>query len=87
MKTLFSAAMKNFFRTQLLQTRNALNLTQAQMAAKLLMAERSYAALESGESSCGALTLALFLAFCCNDSLDFIVRLRNAFEGVLDRAA
>jgi len=29
--------------------------------------------LEGGEFGCGALTLALFLAFCCKDSLDFLV--------------
>ena len=29
--------------------------------------------LEGGEFGYGALTLALFLAFCCKDSLDFLV--------------
>ena len=87
MKTLFLTAMKNFFRTQLLQTRDALDLTQAQMAVRLHMAERSYTALESGESGCSALTLALFLVFCCNDPLAFLTKLRGVFEEVFDRAA
>lgn len=87
MKTLFLTEMKNFFRTQLIQTRDALGLTQSQMAVKLHMAERSYAALESGESGCSALTLALFLAFCCDDPLAFLTKLRGVFEEVFVRAA
>ena len=32
-----------------------------------------FSRLEGGEFGYGALTLALFLAFCCKDSLDFLV--------------
>ena len=80
MKKRCSVALKNFFREQLLQTRNSLHLTQRQMADDLLMAERSYAALESGESGCSALTFAPFLAYFCDDPIAFRAELKEVFE-------
>lgn len=80
MKERYQTAMKNHFRDSLLQTRDSLHLTQAKMARKLLMEDRSYAALESGESCCGALTLALYLIYCCDDPDNFLEGLRKAME-------
>ena len=80
MKKRYKTVMQKHFRDYLLQTRGGLQLTQAKMAKMLLMEDRSYAALESGESCCGALTLALFLIYCCNDPADFLEGLRKAME-------
>ena len=77
MKKRCSSAFKDFFRTQLLQTRNTMQLTQRQMADALLIAERSYAALESGEFGCSALTMALYLAYFCEDPLCFSGRIER----------
>lgn len=87
MKKLCLTAMKDFFRTQVILTRDRLCLTQAKMARKLFMEDRSYAALESGESGCGALTLALFLIYCCDDPILFLKKLRVALDGVTQNAA
>ena len=80
MKKRCSSAFKDFFRTQLLQTRNTIQLTQRQMADALLIAERSYAALESGEFGCSALTMALYLAYFCEDPYAFRAELKEVFE-------
>ena len=80
MKKRCSSAFKDFFRTQLLQTRNTMQLTQRQMADALLIAERSYAALESGEFGCSALTMALYLAYFCEDPYAFRAELKEVFE-------
>ena len=87
MKKCFYNAMKHFFRVQLIQTRNSLHLTQAQMARKLFVEDRSYAALESGESCCGALTLALFLVYCCETPDIFLKELRDILDRVKQNAA
>jgi len=80
MRKQYRAALKKFFRVQLIQTRDTLHLTQAQMAKVLFIEERSYAALESGKSCCGALTLALFLIYCCQDPALFLKNLREVLE-------
>ena len=87
MKRRCSIALRNFFRTQLLQTRSSLHLTQRQMADNLLMAERSYAALESDETGCSALTLALYLAYFCEDPNAFRAELKEVFESSVTPAA
>lgn len=87
MKKRYLNILKNWFRSQLLSTREMLHLTQPPMARKLFMEERSYAALESGESGCSALTLALFLIYCCKDPLACLESLRIAFEKAADHAA
>ena len=87
MKKHCRTAMKDFFRTQVILTRDRLRLTQSQMARKLWIEDRSYAALESGESCCGALTFALFLIYCCDDPILFLKKLRKTLEGVAQNAA
>ena len=80
MKKRYQTVMKQQFRDSLLRNRDRLDLTQAKMAKKLLLEDRSYAALESGESCCGALTLALFLIYCCDDPETFLDDLRKGIE-------
>lgn len=87
MKKHYLTAMKDFFRAQVILSRDRLCLTQAKMARKLFMEDRSYAALESGESGCSALTLALFLIYCCDDPILFLKMLRGVLEGVTQNAA
>ena len=86
MKKRCSIALRNFFRARIVQTRNTLHLTQRQMADALMMAERSYAALESGESGCGALTMALFLTHFCDDPTAFCAEMKEVFENSLATA-
>ena len=80
MKKRYQSVMKQQFRDSLLRNRERLDLTQAKMAKKLLLEDRTYAALESGESCCGALTLALFLIYCCDDPETFLDDLRKGIE-------
>jgi len=72
--------LKRYFCHQLVQTRTALGLTQFAMAERLMMDERSYIELDHGNSGCSALTLVLFLIYCCNDPLQFLQELRSIFE-------
>lgn len=87
MKKLYYYAFRAYFRVRLVKTRSELCLTQSQMSELLAISERSYAALESGESGCSALTLALFLAFCCTDRNAFIEEMKKLFEEVNNNAA
>ena len=82
MKQVYKSRIKTYIRSQFIQARDELNLTQAKMARKLLMEDRSYAAIESGESCCGTLTLVLFLVFCCKDQTACLNGLREALENV-----
>lgn len=72
--------LKRYFCHQLVQTRTTLGLTQFAMAERLMMDERSYIELDHGNSGCSALTLALFLIYCCEDPLGFLHELRSIFE-------
>ena len=72
--------LKTYFYQDLIHQREALCLTQSQMAERLLMDDRSYIDLDHGRSCCSAVTLALYLAFLCEDAPHFIDGLRQAFE-------
>ncbi len=53
--------MKKEFRVLVLRFYETENLTQEKMAEALLMDRRSYAAIVSGKSACGGLTILLLL--------------------------
>ena len=72
--------LKQFFYERVLVTRARLRLTQAGMADVLCMDTRSYVDLEHGKACCGALTLALFLLYCCEDPGQALDELKAAFE-------
>ena len=76
----YAQVLKRYFYHQLIQARERLGATQAEMAERLAMDERSYIELDHGNSCCSGLTLALFLAFCCDDPTDFVEGLRRALE-------
>lgn len=53
------------------------------MAELLAMDARSLREIEHGSASCGALSLALYLLFCCDDPIAFLSSFYNALEGSL----
>ena len=54
------------------------------MAELLSINPRSYAYLTRGEILCSALTLVLFLLYCCADYTSFLEGLRSAFQQARD---
>ena len=87
MRKLYYTAMKNHFHANLMKSRTRLCLTQAQMAERLCMDERSYVDLDHGKTCCSALTLSLYLVYICDDVERFLEGLRNAFEAEKNSAA
>lgn len=87
MRKRYQNILKKHFHEQLVQTRAALNLTQSEMSGLLAMDDRSYIELDHGNSSCSALTLALFLIYCCPEPKRFLSELRQALETEANRAA
>ena len=72
--------LKTFFHEKLFRSRVELGISQEEMACRLLMASRSYVDLDHGKTGCSALTLALYLIYTCEEPLQFLEELRNAFE-------
>ena len=72
--------LKIYFRNKLLLARGKLNLTQEQMSERLEISLRNYSELERGKNSCNALTLALFLIYCCPDVKQFLNELKELYE-------
>lgn len=72
--------LKAYLRSELLKNRAVLHISQEEMAHRLLMSARAYAALESGKSCCSLLTTALFLRRCCLDRMAFLEGLLNIFD-------
>ena len=87
MKKLLENILKTHFYNELTKTRTRLNYTQAKMADILVMDERSYVELDHGNSLCSALTLVLFLIYCCADVSEFLFSLKIAFEEIDNDAA
>ena len=79
--------MKSFFHAKLFHTREALGISQEEMAHRLAMAARTYVDLDHGKTCCSALTLALFLIYVCADPVAFLEELRNALEAADNKAA
>lgn len=87
MRKTYQCILKVYFNRNLVQTRTTLQLTQAEMAERLSMDDRSYIDLDHGKSCCSAVTLALYLAFVCDDVPQFVEGLRYAFNSGKDSAA
>lgn len=49
-----------------------MDITQEEMADRLVMASRTYVDLDHGKTGCSALTLVLFLIYICADPLIFL---------------
>lgn len=86
MRKHYHAILKNRFHNFLVHTREDLQLTQSQMANILSMDYRSYAELDHGKSCCSALTLVLYLIYCCPAPQIFLQELKDAFENTTDAA-
>ena len=87
MREVYLPLFKKFFHEELLKTRCELQLTQAKVASRLEMDIRSYVEQDHGKSTCSALTLILFLLYCCSDPEEFLEKLRKLFEGAWKEAA
>ena len=80
MRKLCENILKRYFYKHLIRTRDDLAWTQAKMAKTLAMDERSYIDLDHGKSSCSALTLILFLIYCCDDPVKFLNDFKAVYE-------
>lgn len=87
MRNTYRKVLKNCFNNVLVRTRTEQALTQSQMAERLAMDERSYIDLDHGKSCCSAVTLALFLIYCCRDPLGFLGEFKDAIETEIESAA
>ena len=87
MRTHYTSIFKTFFHEKLFRRRVELNITQEEMAERLVMASRTYVDLDHGKTGCSALTLALFLIYICADPKIFLEELRDAFENGRNQAA
>ena len=87
MRRVYRSALKHQFHIRLVHIRTVSGITQAQMAEKLSMDDRSYIDLDHGKTCCSAVTLALFLIYVCDDVLEFVEELRHAFETAINQAA
>lgn len=80
MRKHYNDILRKIFCDNLVRTRVKNGLTQAKMAELLIMDDRSYIELDHGKNSCSALTLSLFLIYCCTDVNSFLKELRAAYE-------
>lgn len=80
MRSYLKSILNQFFHARLVEIRNALELTQAEMANILVMDERSFADLDEGKTGCSTLTFVLFLVYCCPNPLAFLYDLRIEME-------
>ena len=76
MKEACKCALRDFMMERLTQVRFEKKLTQAKFAELLMLDTRSYAAIEKGEYGCCALTLVMYLLYCCDDIDGFFDELR-----------
>lgn len=87
MRRIYHNVLKHHFHIHLVHIRTASGMTQAEMAEKLSMDDRSYIDLDHGKACCSAITLALFLVYVCEDVHGFLEELRDAFETAFHQAA
>ena len=87
MRKTYRSILKHCFHINLVHTRTTMGLTQAEMAERLSMDDRSYIDLDHGKTCCSAVTLALYLIYICEDVCGFLEDLRHALENEIDQAA
>lgn len=86
MRDICTDVLRILFRRWLIAARTDMGITQEAMARLLVVSLRSYADLESGQSCCSAITLALFLLRVCPDPQAFLEDVRRALENELENA-
>ena len=87
MRKRYEEILKTVLNRHLLRRRTELELSQEEMAHRLLMGCRTYIDLEHGKTGCSALTLVLFLLRVCDNPIAFLDELRRALEGCDTEAA
>ena len=87
MRKVYHEQIKEQFHQALVETRMRNAMSQAQMAEKLAMDERSYVDLDHGKTCCSTVTLVLFLLYVCEDREAFLEELKRALDAENDRAA
>ena len=87
MRKQYTKILKTFFHQELFQRLVDMEITQEEMAHRLSMASRTYVDLDHGKTCCSAVTLSLFLIYICTDPLEFLEKLRYAFENENSQAA
>lgn len=80
MRKTYHEILKKQFYDHVIHTRDEKNMTQAEMAEKLAMADRSYIELDHGKFGCSAVTLALYLCYLCDDTQGFLDQLKKDFD-------
>ena len=79
MRKTYQYILKIHFNPSLVQAHSNLQPAQSKMVKRLFMDDRSCIDLDHGKTRCNAVTLALHLAFVCNDVCQFAEELRYAF--------
>ncbi len=87
MKKRYLDSFKEIYAKNLMQERDNSNLTLQQMASKLHIDPRSYIEIDHGRSTGSALTLAMFLIYCCSDVNSFLETLKDEFDKTGGEAA
>lgn len=87
MRNTYRILIGKYFCQTAFEYRTRHDLTQAKMAEKLCMDERSYIDLEHGKSGCSMVTLVLYLVFECPDVNAFVRELREILENAWESAA
>lgn len=80
MRKRYERILRVFFCRVVRRTRANMGITQEEMADRLAMSGRSYLDLEHGDAGCSGLTLAMFLAFVCEDPVGFLEGFRVRIE-------
>ena len=78
MKVVCECALKRIIAKRLSEARRNHQLTQEQFSEKLMIAPRTYAYNEHGDSMCCTLSFIIYLVFCCDDCDKLIEELRVA---------
>lgn len=82
MRESYNQTLKSKFSKWLTTIRSATDITQEEMADRLLISCRSYSDLDNGYSCCSGLTLTLFLTRVCPSPLAFLQELSLAFDEI-----
>ena len=83
----YQEALKSFMQIEFRKTRSELGYTQSQMAELLKIDVRSYRSLEKGEYSCSALSLALYITYCCPNVTILSDGFKKLFEEIQNSVA
>lgn len=87
MRNLYKKVLKRCFSRFVIRRRDALQLTQEQMAEILNISGRSYADLEREKTAPSGLSLAIYLAYLCEDPGKLAQELRIAFDAESENIA